>query len=144
MFLDIKAPIIPFKGMGGIKLYSTMTELSYLLLLGREMTKPSDGNWITYHLLNSVELLFHRKNSKLFLMRTLDGYEGKLFGKIGVGTKEEEFLKIEPSFIYDDFEEVWESSKGVYIETDPVTHGARWISVFIPETTLPDFEDGNW
>ena len=42
-------------------------------------------------------------------------------------------LKFEPSFIYDDFEEVWESDKDVFIEMDAETNKVRWISVYIPE-----------
>lgn len=34
----------------------------------------------------------------------------------------DEVLKLEPSFIYDEYEEVYWSSKGVYIETDPVNN----------------------
>ena len=71
-------------------------------------------------------------------------YKGKLFEKIGVETLENEFLSIEPSFEYDDFEEVFESNKGVYIETDVIKHTATWISVFIKELLDDDFEVGNW
>lgn len=78
----------------------------------------------------------------LFLYK--DNYKGKLFEKIGVGTTEEEMLKIEPSFVYDDFEEVWESDKGVFIEMDAETNKARWISVYKPELDLENFEDCQW
>ena len=69
---------------------------------------------------------------------------GKLFEKIGVGTTEEELLKIEPSVVYDDFEEIWVLDKGAFVETDVETNKVTWISAYIPELNLEDFEEGNW
>ena len=144
MLLDITAPIIPFEGFGEIKLYSTRDELIDLLEMESVSSKIIFDDWIQYDIQNSLELLFHLKNNKLFQITTLDNYKGKLFGKIGVGTTEEEMLKIEPSFVYDDFEEVWESDKGVFIEMDAETNKVRWISVYIPELDLESFEECNW
>lgn len=144
MLLDISAPIIPFKGFGQIKLYSKRDELKDLLLLNNVETTVINENWIRYDIQNSVELFFHLKNDKLFRITTLDNYKGKLFERIGVGTTEEELLKIEPSFVYDDFEEVWESEKGVFIEMDAETNKVRWISVYISELNLKTFEECKW
>lgn len=144
MLLDITAPIIPFKGFGEIKLYSTRDELSDLLSLNNVEATVINDNWIRYDIQNSVELFFHLGNNKLFRITTLDNYKGKLFEKIGVGTTEEEMLKIESSFVYDDFEEVWESDKGVFIEMDAETNMVRWISIYIPELDLENFEECRW
>ncbi len=144
MLLDITAPIIPFKGFGEIKLYSTRDELSDLLSLNNVEAAVINENWIWYDVKNSVELFFHRGNNKLFRITTLDNYKGKLFGKIGVGTTEKEMLKFEPSFVYDYFEEVWESHKGVFIEMDAETNKVRWISVYIPELNSEGFEECKW
>ena len=46
--------------------------------------------------------------------------------------------------VYDGFEEVWESTKGYYIETDVETGKASWISIFIKEVFDEDFETANW
>lgn len=144
MLLDITAPIVPFKGLGKIKLYSTRDELKELLLSDNVQVNIINDNWIRYDIQNSVELFFHQKNNKLFRITTLDDYRGKLFEKIGVGTTEEELLKVDSSFVYDDFEEVWESNKGVFIEMDAETNKVRWISVYIPELDSEDFEDCKW
>ena len=144
MRLDITAPIIPFEGFGEIKLYSTRNELRELLEMEGVTSKIIFDDWIQYDIQNSLELLFHLKNNKLFRITTLHNYKGKLFEKIGVGTTQEELLKIEPSFIYDDFEEVWESDKGVFIEMDAETNTVRWISVYIKELDLESFEQANW
>ena len=144
MPLDITAPIIPFEGFGKIKLYSTRDELKDLLEMKGVTSKIIFDDWVQYDIQNDIELLFHLKNNKLFRITTLDNYKGKLFEKIGVGTTEEEMLKIEPSFVYDDFEEVWESDKGVFIEMDAETNRVRWISVYIPELDSEGFEDCKW
>lgn len=125
MLLDISAPIVPFEGFGEIKLYSTRNELRELLEKEDVESEIINNDWIRYDILNSVELFFHLKNNKLFRITTLDNYRGKLFEKIGVGTTEKELLEVEPSFAYDDFEEVWESEKGVFIEMDAETNVVR-------------------
>mgnify|MGYP004610157929 FL=1 len=144
MLLDNTAPIIPFRGVGDIKLYSTRDELSDLLSLNNVEAMVINENWIRYDIQNSVELFFHLGNNKLFRITTLDNYKGRLFEKIGVGTTEQEMLEIEPSFVYNEFEEVWESDKGVFIEMDAETNKVRWISVYIPELDLESFEECNW
>lgn len=144
MLLDITAPIIPFKGFGEIRLYSTRDELKELLSSNDVKVKLINENWIRYDIQNSVELFFHLKNNKLFRITTLDNYKGKLFEKIGVGSTEEEMLEIESSFVYDEFGEVWESDKGVFIEMDAETNNVRWISIYIPELDTENFEKADW
>ncbi len=100
--LDTTAPIVPFEGFGEIKLYSTREELRDLLALERVEMMVINEKWIRYDIEDSIELFFHLENDKLFRITTLDKYKGKLFERIGVGTTEEEMLKIEPSFVYDE------------------------------------------
>ena len=138
------APIIPFKELGGIKLYSTIDELEGILSLDDVVPVMIHDGWIRYDIQNCIELFFHIKNKKLFRITTLDEYKGKLFGGISVGTTEEEMLKIEPSFYYDDFEEIWESEKGVFIEMDAEKNTVRWISVYIKELDSENFEQADW
>ncbi len=144
MLLDISAPIVPFEGFGEIKLYSTRDELRELLEKEDVESEIINNNWIRYDVQNCVELFFHLKNNKLFRLTTLDNYQGKLFEEIGVGTTEKELLEIEPSFVYNDFEEVWESEKGIFIETSAETNTVKWISVYIRELDNADFENANW
>lgn len=139
-----EAPIIPFVGLGRITLYSTIDELRDVLSLSNSTCCIINDNWIRYDIQNCIELYFHRENQKLFRITTLDDYRGTLFGTITIGTTEEEMLKAEPSFIYDDFEETWESIKGVFIEMDAQTNTVRWISVYIKELDTEEFEQANW
>lgn len=141
MKLDITAPIIPFEGLGGIKLYSTREELKDILSLDGVESEIKRSGWIEYRIQNSVALTFHLTNNKLFRIVALDNYQGKLFGKIGIGTTEEEMLAIEPSFVFEDFEEVWESEKGVIAETLCATSSIWRIIVYIPEMMSDDFYD---
>ena len=102
------------------------------------------NDWIQYNIQDTIELLFHMKNDKLFRITTLEKYQGKLFGKIGIGITEYELLKAEPSFVYDDFEEVWESARGAFIEMDAETNTVKWISVYIKELADEEFEEAKW
>lgn len=74
----------------------------------------------------------------------MEQYTGKLWGRIAVGMTVKEMLVTEPGFRYDEFEEVWESPKGVFIETDAVTNQVKWISVYIKELDLEDFDLAKW
>ena len=55
MNIDINAPIIPFVGMGNIKLYATIDDLSDVLSMeGVIMTKM--GHWIRYQIGDAMYL----------------------------------------------------------------------------------------
>ena len=143
--IDIKAPIVPWEGMGGIKLYSTIKELRNILEDRDKVTAVVYHNmWVKYTVEDVMELFFHLANGKLFKIVTLSGYKGKLFDKISVRTLESELLELEPSFIYEDFEEVYESEKGVFLETDPVTTETTWITIYIKELLDDNFKEAKW
>jgi len=140
--IDKYAPIIPYKEMGGIKLYSSLDELSNILC--KYEKNNMNDSWIKYDIDNIMSLFFHKRNGKLFKMTTMDGYCGKLFDKITVETTEKMFTEIDDSFKYNEFDEVWESNQGVFIETNPQTQKATWISVYIKELDNDDFENAEW
>lgn len=143
MSIDINAPIIPFVGMGGIKLYATMDDLSDILSMdGVIMTKM--GHWIRYQIGDAMYLFFLKKNNKLFKITTLDGYKGKLWGMIGTDTVEKTLLTLDDSFVWDDWDEIWQSPKGVFIEGYDGTGLCTWITVYIKELFDPDFAKGKW
>ena len=143
--IDLNAPIIPCEGLGGIKLSSTRDSLNDILSLTNVRKKILwEGDGVAYEIQNKISLQFLASNKKLFKIVALPEYKGKVFGKIGIGMTEEELLKAEPSFVYDDFEEVWASNKGIFIEMDPETNTVMWISVYIPELETEDFKKGEW
>ena len=143
MEIDINAPIIPYRGLGGINLYSTREELNELLVADGVKVHVYD-NWIEYDIQDKIALTFHLTNEKLLRISTLKEYKGKLFDKICVGMPEEEIPKADSSFVYNDFEEFWESDKGVSIVTDVITHRVLWIAVYISEWGSKGFEEGEW
>ncbi|WP_088839311.1 hypothetical protein [Listeria sp. ILCC792] len=142
--IDVNAPIIPYESMGGVKLYSTIKDVKEIITGKNVETKVFHNTWIVYSIDDSLELFFDLLTGKLFKIVTLGGYKGTLFGKIKVGMKSEEFLKIESSFVYDDFEEIYETKKGVYIETEVVNDTAKWISIFVKEIDSESFRLGEW
>lgn len=140
--VDKYAPIIPYKEMGNIKLYSSMAELSDVISISKEYIL--NDFLIRYDVDNIISLFFHRKNSKLFKMTTLEGYCGDLFEKINVNTPECDITTLDDSFKYDEFDEVWESNKGVFIEIDPLIRKASWITIYIKELDNDDFDEAKW
>lgn len=142
--INIEAPIIPWDGIGGIHLYTNISELRQLIEEQGGQPKFLGKFLIKYEINNLVEIWFNVLNGKLFKITALSNYTGKLFEKISIGMPIDDVLKIEPSFEYDEFEEVYCSSKGIYIETDPVEHTVLWISVYTKEVDDQDFEKGNW
>ena len=142
--IDYYAPIIPYVGMAGILLYSKEEEVNKIVSLDNAEKKILNDKWIRYDIDNAVELFFHKINGKLFRIITLEDYKGKLFEKIKVGMTVEDLIEYDSSFYYDEFEEVYESDKGIFIETDPQTNTVKWISVYIKELDDKNFDDGQW
>ncbi|WP_237179068.1 hypothetical protein [Paenibacillus sp. MMS18-CY102] len=99
---------------------------------------------IRYEITNMVDLWFNLINGKLVKITALRNYAGMLFDKIRIGVPIDDVLEIEPSLVYDEFEEVYCSPKGIYIETDPITDRVLWISVFVKELECHGFENGKW
>jgi hypothetical protein len=53
-------------------------------------------------------------------------------------------LRVDTSFEYDEFEEVYVSDKGVFVETEPETETVKWISVYIKELETEEFDRALW
>lgn len=140
----LNAPIIPWKEMGGIKLYSHISDFYSIIKQLNDADVMLGKALIRYEIKDEVLLWFNLFNGKLFKITALKNYTGKLFEKISIGMPIEDVLKTEPDFEYDEFEEVYCSPKGIYIETDPVDNTVLWISVYIKEIDNQDFEMGNW
>ena len=142
--LDIKAPIVPWVGLGNIKLYESIKSLRDLI--DQEGVKEFlySRFLVRYEIPGKIYLFFNLLNGKLFKLTALKDYEGVVLDRIKIGMTSEELLRIDPSFEYDDFEEVYVSKKGVFIVTDAETEEIMWISVFIKELETPEFEEAEW
>ncbi|SHN02772.1 hypothetical protein SAMN02746066_04478 [Anaerosporobacter mobilis DSM 15930] len=142
--INLEAPIIPWIGMGGIKLYSHISELKSLLESEKVECFLYDKFLVRYEIKGKIYMFFNLINGKLFKITTLEEYKGLLFDEIYVGQKTEEMLRVDTSFEYDEFEEVYVSDKGVFVETEPETDTVKWISVYIKELETEEFDRALW
>lgn len=140
--IDIYAPIIPYEGLGGIKLYSTMKDLRNIITGKNVVPEVIFNEWIRFNVDDFVSLEFDLFNGKLFRIGALENYKGTLFDKIYIGLPEEDLLKIEPTFVYDDFEEVYISPKCTVVET--FEQKVDCISVYIPGAMTAKFGEEDW
>lgn len=140
--IDIYAPIIPYESLGGIKLYSTIKELRDIISGKNVTARVIFNKWIRFDIDDTIMLFFHLYNGKLYKICTCKKYKGKLFDKIYVGLPEEDLLKVEPTFVFDDLEEVYVTPKGAFVET--LGQKVEWISVYIKEVDDEDFGEANW
>lgn len=132
---DKFAPIIPFVGMGGIRLNMTKQEVERLL--GRRLeqnTTRADDAWVRYEVEDIMTLFFTESGDRLVAMETLPGYRGTLPSGIGTDTDEQLLFVLDPSLEYDEFEEFYSSGEsGIQIETNLPEHKAVWILIHVPE-----------
>lgn len=142
--INLEAPIIPWIGMGGIKLYSHISELKSLLESEKVECFLYNKFLVRYEIKGKIYMFFNLINGKLFKITTLEEYKGLLFDEIYVGQKTEEMLRVDTSFEYDEFEEVYVSDKGVFVETEPETDTVKWISVYIKELETEEFDRALW
>lgn len=142
--LDWDAPILPWTGLGNVKLYAKLGALEEVIASRRAKKFAYHTHLVRYEIPGKLYLFFHLTNEKLFKLTALENYRGALFGCIRMGMRMEEVLRLEPSFRYDAFEEVYYSPKGVYIETDAENNTVRWLSVYVRELEREDFAAGHW
>ena len=142
--LNPHAPILPYIGVAGLKLYDNIDNFKTILMQKNVKTFSFDKSLVRYEIDNLLFLFFNLVNGKLYKITALGDYKGSLFNKIFIGTNVVDLLKIEPSFEYDEFEEVYHSKRGVFIETDAETNDVMWISVFVKELETDKFDDAKW
>lgn len=145
MRIDLDAPIIPGIGLGGIRLYSKVDEIKDILN-APEIKKEVSYNGTMYELENAIRIFVNNHNNKVYKLTAIDNYRGTLFEQIKIGMNVNDILKIEPSFEYEDFEEVFISPKGIYMERD-LNDIVFWLSVFVKESealNIDDFWAGKW
>ena len=142
--IDMDFSIEPWIGLGGFKLYTHISQLVDVLVDEKSKPKLLGRFLLRYEIEHKFILWFNVINGKLFKVTACDGYTGVLDSGIRIGMNIEEALKLDDELVFDEFEEVYESAKGVYLETDPLTNQIKWISVFIKEINSESFENGAW
>ncbi|WP_099190494.1 hypothetical protein [Tepidibacter mesophilus] len=146
-FIDIYAPIIPGRGLGGVELRTHLNEYYDVL---NNFDWRNKKNWIPecmssfhvgYKKENICIMIFDILNGKLMKMTALKDYEGILLDKIKIGMSLEEALEKEENLIYDDEEECYkiQGVNGVIIEPDAYYKYIESITIYISE--LDEFQN---
>lgn len=150
--LDNNAEIKPNIGLGGINLRCNIYVIESLITSNGEKVGISE---IRYQFGSGQVLAgIDSRNNKVFKLTALNGYTGKLFGKIYVGMKVRDAFNLEPSLYYDEAEELilCNGVLGVSIEVpevDPLPSEVAdmtiySISVYADETRTLRGQEGNW
>ena len=141
--------IIPYAGTQGIRLYQTRPEVKAVLReagiryheeywANKDETVPNP-----WHVLiaDDVMSLFFARNGKLFKIVFWMGWEGCLPNGIHTGLPLEEARRLDPQLWFDDWNEVWQSPAGYWLEDDLTTREVMSITVYIREVLDDDLFD---
>ena len=147
--IDLKTPIIPYEGTGIFKLDKTYNEIKSLLEnlaisynVDTLKSNETDPVWKIIEIENSVELFFAK--NRLFKIILKGNFKGSLPNGINLNTTINDAQKIDSTLKFNDWEEIFESKKGYWVEDDLDTKKLNWITIFIPALERDDFFDYNW
>ena len=133
--------IKPYFGTSDFKLYQSLNETrNFLSLKGitfreeywssKSETIPNPWNVI---IIDDVISLFFAKNKKLFKIVFLENYLWNLPNGIHTGMKMEDAIIHDKSLLYDEWNEVYVSDNGYWIEDNIETNQVMSISIYIKE-----------
>lgn len=146
MLLDNK--IEPFVGVGNFKLYMTVEDAKAIIRKDKIkfFTEVWDNKgctpevaWTIIRVENSIHLFFAK--NKLFKIYLENGFKGKLANGIRIGMPMQEVLEIDNTLEFDDWNEIYKSKNGYWIEDNLDDKSVLTISVFIPELLDEDIFD---
>ena len=144
--------IVPFIGVGDFKLYMTIEEAKSIIK--KENAKFSmeiwdnkgcvpEVSWIIIRVENGINMFFAK--NKLFKIYMENDFVGKLDNGICINMPMEKVLKIDPTLEFDDWNEIYQSKKGYWIEDNLENKTVLTISIFIPEVLDDDaFDSYEW
>ena len=144
--------IIPYEGTESIALYTTLEDVRTMLkgegyTFRQELWKATtdDPNPFTVIIIDGVMSLFFAKNMKLFKIILWENYQGCLPNGIRPRMPLVEAQTIDPALSFDDWNEVYLSSSGYWLEDNLDTKEVMSISVFIKELDDDDlFDSCTW
>jgi hypothetical protein len=145
--------IIPYEGIDSIKLYEKIDDVRTILkaeqILYREEIWSAESETVpnpwTVLIVDNIMSLFFAKNGKLFKIVFWEGYQGSLLNGISLNTSIEDAKKIDSSLQFDDWNEIYQSNNGYWIEDNIDTQTVLSISIFIKEILDEDtFDYCNW
>lgn len=141
--------ITPYRGIESISLYQSLENVKAVLQrsgvsfreeLWTSEYETTQNPW-TVLIVDDVMSLFFARNMKLFKIVFWEGYRGALPNDIKTGIEMDEARKIDPTLVYDDWEEDYQSQLGFWIEDNPETGRVLSISIFIKEILDDDIFD---
>jgi hypothetical protein len=161
MRFDVRADIIPGQSIGGVSLRTPLLEfhddlMDYsvrrldspfyeLVSIYEARYKVADG---------AIMICADVRNGKIFKVCALEGYRGKLSGRLGVGMRVSDAMAREPRLYYNESEEVLliDGVDGVSLDVpvvDPFPEEVPGmcisaISVEIPELLTLAVQRGTW
>ena len=149
--IDLTTPIIPYVGTGLFKLNSSPDEVKALLKehgmtydeeINVNRYNPKDPPWIIVEIDNVMELFFAK--NRLFKIVLKGNFSGNLPNGINLYTAIEDAQKIDPNLAFDDWDEIYISTGGYWVDYDDDTRKLCWIAIFIPALERDDFFDYKW
>lgn len=136
----LKSKIEPFVGVGNFKLYMTIQEAKNIIkeekynfsteVWSNKGCVPSVP-WTIIRVENSVHMFFAK--DKLFKIYVENDFEGALDNGIHIRMPMEKVLEIDSTIEFDDWNEIYQSKNGYWIEDNLEDSTVLTISVFIRE-----------
>jgi hypothetical protein len=149
--IDLATPIIPYVGTGIFKLDSSLDGVKILLkehdiLYDEEIRgnqyNPKDPPWTIIEIENVMELFFAK--DRLFKIILKGKFSGNLPNGISLDTTIDDAQKIDPTLAFDDWDEIYISNEGYWVDYDDDTRKLCWITIFIPALERDDFFEYKW
>lgn len=147
--IDLTTPIVPYKGTGIFELNASCDEikahLENLNAAYDESTlaaNDTDPPWTILDIGGNFELFFAK--NRLFKIILKGNFTGSLPNGINLNTTIDDAEEIDPTLEFDDWEEIYESANGYWLEDDLQTRRLRWITIFIPALERDDFFNYDW
>lgn len=149
--IDLATQIIPYVGTGIFKLDSSLDGVKILLkehdiLYDEEIRvnqyNPKDLPWTIIEIENVMELFFAK--DRLFKIILKGKFSGNLPNGISLDTTIDDAQKIDPTLAFDDWDEIYISNEGYWVDYDDDTRKLCWIAIFIPALERDDFFEYKW
>lgn len=148
----LNSKIEPFIGVGDFKLYMTVEEAKAIIrklkakfsteLWSNKGCSPNVP-WLIIRVENSINLFFAK--NRLFKIYVENDFVGKMDNGICINMPMEKVFEKDPTLEFDDWNEVYQSKNGYWIEDNLDDKTVLTISVFIPEILDDEiFDSYDW
>lgn len=153
--LDLTTTIIPYEGTGIFKLNAHYNDFKKLLEVEKisydeEVRKYNDKDpqwnilWIYDNDGKNEVMEFFFAKGRLFKIILKGSFKGNLPNGINLDITIDAAKKVDSTLKFNDWEEIFESQNGYWLDYDEETKKLCWITIFIPAVERDDFFDYNW